>query len=259
MTPLPRRRVLLNALGSPALAFAAASLFGTVAVVPAANAAERIVGSGRAATETRSLPEFQAIALRGSIDLVVRQGAATSVVATADDNLIALLETVVERAGAEDARLVVRWKSGVNISTKAKVQVQVVTPRLSAVAVAGSGDARVEALQTPSLKLSVAGSGNAALTGLKTDELTVSVSGSGDIKADGQAGRLKLSIAGSGDVMARDLKADEVTVSIAGSGDAAVHAQKKLAVTIAGSGDVIYSGEPEITRSVAGSGTLKKR
>lgn len=224
-----------------------------------AHAAEPLTGSGRIAAETRSLPEFESIAARGSIDLVVRQGPATRVVATADDNLLPLLETVVERAGSPDARLVVRWKSGTAIHTRRNVRVEVVTPRLNALAMFGSGDARVEALHTPSLKLSLSGSGNAALGRLQADEFSVSISGSGDVKADGAAGRFKVSIAGSGDVMARDLQADEVTVRIAGSGDAAVHAQRKLDVSIAGSGDVVYSGEPEVTRSVKGSGTVKKR
>jgi hypothetical protein len=225
---------------------------------PAAQAAERVVGSGRAASEPRSVGDFEAISLDGSIDITVRQGAATSVTATADDNLLPLLETQVE-TGASGPRLVVRWKPGTSLSTRGKVQVQVFTPRLVALAIAGSGDARIESFSTPSLKLALSGSGDAALPDLKTEILNIAISGSGDVKADGAAARLKISVAGSGDVMARDLRADEVSVSIAGSGDVAVHAQKKLAVSIAGSGDVVYSGDAEVSRSVAGSGTVKRR
>jgi hypothetical protein len=229
-----------------------------------AHAAERVVGSGRIATESRSVGEFEAISLHGSIDITVRQGATTSVSATADDNLLPLLETIVEPGtsgafGASGPRLVVRWKSGANLSTRQKVQVQVVVPRLVALGSAGSGDARIESFSTPLLKLSLAGSGDAALPGLKAEDLQISIAGSGDVKADGQAARLKITVAGSGDVMARELRADDVTVSIAGSGDVAVQAQKKLTVSIAGSGDVTYTGDAEVTRSVVGSGSVRRR
>jgi hypothetical protein len=249
------RALVAQALGAAMLA---AALVAAGLGPAAAQVAERVVGSGRPATEARSLGEFEAIALRGSMDMVVRQGSPGSVTVTADDNLLPLVETVVE-TGTGGARLSVRWKSGVSLSTKSKVTVQVVNPRLVALASSGSGDMLVEALETPRLELALSGSGDAALPRLKTDDLRISISGSGDVKTDGQAARLKISISGSGDVNAAELRAGEVTVGISGSGDVAVHASKKLAVTIAGSGDVVYTGDAEVTRSVAGSGSVKRR
>jgi len=243
-------RVLVTAL--------TALLAGALLAPPVAWAAERVVGSGRAATEARPVGEFEAISLSGSIDIVVNQGPAASVSATADDNLLPLLETVIEPASS-GPRLVVRWKSGTSLSTRSKAVVQVTTPRLVALASAGSGDARIESFSTPTLKVALSGSGNAAMPGLKTENLQIAIAGSGDVKTDGQASRLKVSVAGSGDVLARELRSDEVTVSIAGSGDVSVHAAKKLAVSIAGSGDVVYTGEPELSRSVAGSGSVRRR
>ncbi|MBL8346196.1 MAG: DUF2807 domain-containing protein [Rubrivivax sp.] len=250
---------VLSAAAALALPTTIGLMLSAALLLPAAaHAAERVVGSGRTATEARKVGDFEAISLNGSIDITVRQGAETTVRATADDNLLPLLETIVE-SGASGPRLVVRWKSGTNLSTRNKVQVQVVTPRLVALGSAGSGDARIESFSTPSLKLSLAGSGDAALPGLKAEDLQISIAGSGDVKADGQTARLKITVAGSGDVMARELRADDVSVSIAGSGDVAVQAQKKLAVSIAGSGDVVYTGEAEVTRTVVGSGSVKRR
>jgi hypothetical protein len=255
---LPRPQRMTQAAGTALLAAALALASLGLGSAPA-WAAERVAGSGNSATEIRDgLGEFEAIALRGSIDLVVRQGSPSAVSVTADDNLLALVETTVQ-GGSGGPRLVVRWKPGTSIHTRSKVTVQVTTPRLGALASAGSGDIRVEALDTPRLELSLSGSGDAALARLKTEELRISISGSGDVKAEGQASRLRISIAGSGDVDATRLPTDEASVSIAGSGDVAVTAVKKLSVSIAGSGDVIYTGEPEVTRSVAGSGTVKRR
>lgn len=243
-----RRRVLWALSFLPALAAAGLSL-GAGSVLAAS-----LNGSGRAATETRTPGEFQAVSTRGSIDLVVRQGPAIQVQVQADDNLLPHLETVVE-----DGALIVRWQRGHSIRTRSPVRVEVVMPRLTALGSAGSGDLRLEAFKTPSLKIALSGSGDAHLASLTTDELRVSISGSSDVTGAGQAGRADISVSGSGNVRLLDLAAEDVSVRIAGSGDVAVHAQKKLTISIAGSGDVSYKGEPALTSTVAGSGSVRKR
>jgi len=223
--------------------------------------------SGQAATttETRSVPEFTAIATQGAIALSISQGPVASVQVTADDKVLPLIETVVE-AGRRGPTLLIRYKRegsgwgwGSNNYNTGPVKVVIVTPRLTGLASSGSGDIRVEALKTPTLQLSVSGSGNTLLAALNTDELGISIAGSGDVRADGRSARLSVSIAGSGDVRLADLRSDEVTVKIAGSGDAAVQAQKTLNVSIAGSGGVMYAGDATVKSSVAGSGTVRKR
>jgi len=247
MIHTPLRRLLLAALLS-GLAFAP------------------LAGQAAAATETRTVPEFTAIAAAGSVNISVTQGPVTSVQVSADEKELPHIETVVE-TGKHGATLQIRmkregwgwgWGWGKGTSS-APVNIVIVTPRLTGLSSAGSGDIRVGALQTPSLQLSISGSGNAVLTGLGTDEFGVSISGSGDVSANGRAGKLNVSIAGSGDVSLGDLRSDEVSVKIAGSGDAVVQAQRTLNVSIAGSGDVVYSGEATVKSSVAGSGAVKKR
>jgi hypothetical protein len=220
--------------------------------------AATVTGSGKTATETRNVAEFQAIGVSGSMDLAVRQGPQQSLQLTADDNLLPLLETVVEN-GKNGATLQVRWKPGQNIYTRSNVLVTVVLPKLSAVGLSGSGDAKVDSFNTPSLAISVSGSGDVSLPSLNTDELSVRISGSGDVRGDGKATKLNISVAGSGDVRLADLRADDVSVRIAGSGDAAVQAQKTLDVSVAGSGDVTYTGAATVKKSVAGSGSVTKK
>jgi len=223
-------------------------------------------GQAAPATETRTVPEFTAIAAGGSVNVSITQGPVTSVQVTADEKELPHIETVVEN-GKRGPTLQIRlkregwgwgWGWGKSYNT-GPVNVVVVTPKLTGLASAGSGDIRVGELQTPSLQMSISGSGNAVLAGLSTDEFGVSIAGSGDVSAGGRAGKLTVSIAGSGDVRLGDLRSDEVSIKIAGSGDAVVQAQKTLSVSIAGSGDVVYSGEASVKSSVAGSGTVKKR
>lgn len=216
-------------------------------------------GSGKSVSETRTVSEFQAISLGGSMDLVVRQGAQPSVQVQADDNVVSLLETVVEGGGDKGPTLQVRWKKGENLRLRSKVLVTVVTPKLTALTAAGSGDIKLETFSTPTLQLALSGSGDARLDSLTTEELGIRIAGSGDVTGKGSAGKLKVSIAGSGDVRLSDFRSDEVTVAIAGSGDAAVNAQKTLSVSIAGSGDVTYTGNATVKSSVAGSGSVTRK
>lgn len=210
--------------------------------------------------EVRSLEPFSAIALRGNIDLRVRQSAQQRVEVSADAALLPQLQTSVEtREGVPT--LVVQWARDASVrlrSGAARVTVDVTT--LSALSASGSGDVEVQALRTPALALSIAGSSDAVLRGLETERLRLSIAGSGDVSASGRADTLAISIAGSGDVQARDLASDTATVSIAGSGDASVRVAKTLSVSISGSGDVEYSGGATLAQSrVVGSGTVRQR
>ena len=241
----PNRRLCLAVL-------AATTLIGSAQ-------AATLDGSGKAATETRALSGFQAISLRGGIDLVVRQGSSEGVQVRADDNLLPLVQTVVEGTG--DARsLRIQFKPGESLRTRTPVVVTVDVVKLTALTSSGSGDISLEPLKTPTLALSISGSSDAKLRQLDTEQLSISIAGSGDVQARGRAAKLEVSIAGSGDVRTRELAAGEVSVSIAGSGDASVAAHKTISVSIAGSGDVEYFGAATLARSrVAGSGSVRQR
>lgn len=215
-------------------------------------------GSGKSASETRALAEFQAISLNGGMDLVVRQGTQQSVQVEADDNLLPLLETVVESTG-KGATLAVRFKRGESVYSRSRVLITVVMPRLSAVTSAGSGKLRIESYTTPALQLVVSGAGDVELDTIVTENLGIRISGSGNVAGKGTASKLAISIAGSGDVSLADLRSDDTQVSIAGSGDARVSANKTLNVRIAGSGDVVYSGNAVLNSKVAGSGSVSKK
>jgi hypothetical protein len=253
------------ALMTPLLCVVAA----LAALAPTISAAAEPASPGAITTETRTVPEFQAIALSGSMDLVVRQGP-QQVEVTAGDKQLPQIETVVEN-GKNGPTLLVRWKreagergwswkwNSNDWKANNKLRVTVSVPRLSALSASGSGDIVVEAFSTPALKVALTGSGDAKLKSLTTDELGISIAGSGDVAGNGSATKLTISIAGSGDVRFSDLRADDVKVTIAGSGDAAVNAQKALSVSIAGSGDVTYTGDAAVRSSVAGSGNVSKR
>lgn len=233
-----------------------APLLTGLALLPLAASAAT-TGSGRSATESRSLPAFEAVAVAGGIDLRLSQGAGPVVEVTADDNLLPLLETVVE-SGRHGVTLKVGFKRGERISTRSKALVTVVVPTLKAVSAAGAGDIAIGRFETSALQVSVAGSGEIRLDDLSTGELGIGIAGSGSVDGRGKATSLRISIAGSGDVKLGEMPAEAVTVKIAGSGDAQVHATKTLDVSIAGSGDVRYRGDAVLKKSIMGSGNIQR-
>jgi hypothetical protein len=213
-----------------------------------------VTGSGKIQTDTRAVSGFQAISLKTSANLVLRQGSREGVELRADDNVLPLIETRVV-----DGTLEIRGRDGASYSTKTKPVITVDLIRLSGLSVSGSGDIRGDGLTSPALKIAVSGAGDIRLNKLAVDDLGIKVTGSGDVRFNGRAGKLGIAIAGSGDVATAGLEADEVSVSISGSGNASVNARKTLAVSIAGSGDVTYSGDAVPKTSIAGSGTVRKK
>lgn len=225
----------------------------------AGGAQARTTGSGRVVQEARPLANIMAMAVAGPFEVTVRQAAQPALSLSGDDNLLPLVETMVE-AGRRGPTLHIRLQRGASVSTRSPIRVTVDVVKLEALSLAGSGQARVDGLKSPSLVLSVAGSADARLDKLDVDRLEVGIAGSGRVHATGKAGQLKLSISGSGDADLKELVADEVRVSVAGSGDAEVTAQQSLSISVAGSGDVTYGGAVgSIRQSVAGSGKVRRR
>jgi hypothetical protein len=221
------------------------------------NNNERVTGNGDIATEARDTGAFDGVSMAGGFNVVIRQGGGTKVEVKADRNLLPYIETRVVD-GSKGRTLQIEPRKGYNISTSTTPVFTIEMPALRAVAVAGSGTVKVEAMKTGGVDASIAGSGDIRFAGLDAERLGLKVSGSGDIVAAGRAGSVTVGIAGSGDVKAAELAAEEVKVSIAGSGDAQVQATRRLNVSIAGSGDVKYVGSPEISSSIAGSGKVRR-
>lgn len=190
-----------------------------------------VVGSGVSRTESRSVGEFKRIHINGGIDLVAEVGGATALEITADDNLLAYLETYVE-----GETLVIEMQDG-SYSARVPQVARVSTPVLQGLEIDGSCDASIHRLAGP--------------------EFALAISGSGDVRCDGAVDLLVIDIAGSGDVRARELLAKRARIVIAGSGDVHVNATEDLDISIAGSGDVRYAGSPRVRQSVAGSGDVQ--
>lgn len=228
---------------------AAAALLAGCGVVHAEN------HDGGSDTRSFDVRGFDRVSLRGSDNVVVRVGGTESVTATGPNDVLDKLEIKVVdgelRVGREK-----HW--GFNWSSDHGPTVITVTlPRLRGASIAGSGDMKVDNVQTASFEGSVAGSGNLTIGMLQADTASLDVAGSGDTSVGGSAKSIDVSIAGSGNVDARGLKSERAKIRIAGSGDVRAAVSGEADVSIIGSGDVDIAGNPRCRVSKMGSGDVR--
>jgi carbon monoxide dehydrogenase subunit G len=246
----PSRRTLLLAGGLLPLSAAAQEPSGSQFALFGGSG--RIEGSGNVIDDERRVAGFTKVIVNGPLDMQITAADTDRVVVRADDNIAPLVDTSVL-----GTTLVVGLKSGASYRTRTKMQIRVQAAGLQGVTMRGSGEIRIDRVDSDLFEATVQGSGDVRVDALRADTVAVSIAGNGDIRAKGTAATLGVVIDGNGDVHFADLVARTVAVSIRGSGDARVHATEELQVSISGSGDVRYRGSPKITKAISGSGSVE--
>jgi hypothetical protein len=202
-----------------------------VAAAGLAGAGCSLADDGPQVTQTRDVASFSSIDNRSSVDVHLHVGPPQRVRVRAGEKVVGEVHTDV-RDGTLRLTFDHHGIGGGDVVVDAWV------PRLTGVAVTGSGD--------------VTGAG------IDADALEVRSDGSGDVALHGTARRLSVGLDGSGDADLGALDARVARVSVGGSGDVEVRADERLAAEVDGSGDVHYHGEPAVTKRVDGSGDVAR-
>jgi hypothetical protein len=199
---------------------------------------------------------FDRIALSGSPNVIVTVGAAVSVRADGEADMLDRLEIVNENG---QLQIGLRNTSGSWFSWghHRGITVHVTLPALAGASIAGSGDMRIDRVQGPAFAGSVTGSGDMSIASLTAEQASFTVTGSGDITAAGRARQATASVTGSGDLHLAQLEAGNATVAVAGSGNIGIRATETAAVELRGSGDVTVAGPARCTISKSGSGDVR--
>jgi len=238
----------------PFLAFAGLAL---LPFARPASAQTLVQGSGAAATQRRDVGAFAGVGLGAPFAVVLRPAHREAIEIVADDNILALVQTRLQGAGAERS-LQIDLPHGSRIEPRTAIVVTIDYVGLEVITVAGSGSIAARSMKAPRLEAAIGGSGKIDLVDLEAGNLNVAIGGSGTFRADGKARALSVSIGGSGRCDAERLVAGDVAVSVAGSGDCRVHAETALRASIAGSGDVHHSGAAIPHVSIVGNGRIKR-
>jgi hypothetical protein len=233
-----------------------AILSGAVLMLGACTSAADGQDRERRSTAERSFPvgEFQSVSAAGAHDVIITVGGEPSVRAVGDADEIERLEIRVE-----DGALKIRTRQRGMLSgfqRRRGVTVHVTAPVLNGASIGGSGNMRIDRVQTEAFDASIGGSGDMQIGTLRTRRAHFAVAGSGGIRAAGTADEADISIAGSGNISLDALTARRATVSVAGSGGISVRATEAVNGSIMGSGNLTVHGSARCSVSRAGSGQV---
>lgn len=188
-----------------------------------------IKGEGPVQTQTRNLPAFDSILIKGSVTLNMSKGDYKGLNITAHKNLLDIIETTVS-----GQTLTISSKK--SYSSQQPIVIDYSAPKIKTLIIEG----------TVSTKL----------RGLDQNMLIIRQKGTGNVYADGKINLLILDHKGAGQMMVKDLISQNTKVSLTGTGYVFVHAEKTLNVSIQGVGKIEYTGKPTITKKISGIGQL---
>jgi hypothetical protein len=210
-----------------------------------------IKGKGSNVTKEINVSDFDKIHVSIDADVYYTQDSIFKIEVTAQENILAVLETKVSNKS-------LKFDYRRNVWDHNQVKITVHAPTMNELSISGSGDITVQnPLTTKSLELSITGSGNINVPSLTATNLKAAISGNGDVVISGGKVSIQdLNISGFGKIDAEDLVAQISTAKISGSGDITIQVVESLKVTISGSGNISYRGNPSVDKNISGSGRL---
>jgi hypothetical protein len=187
------------------------------------------------ASEARSVPEFRAIDLAGTLEVEVTIGKPASVVVSGEADLLAKVTTTVK-----GGTLIIDTKREDHTRRNTHLKVTITVPDLTAASLSGTGEVKVTGVANSRFAVDLSGTGSLAVTG-STDALSAKLSGTGEIKA-------------------KALTAKDATIALGGTGSASVYATESIEANVSGTGSVDVHGHPaRVKKSVSGLGSVKIR
>lgn len=207
-------------------------------IVPATDMAEfGAVGTARAAelaSESRDLPPFSRIDVRGNFEIQITVGARQNVLVETAERDFKRLKTEV-RGEKLFLSFRKRWFSFL------------------------FGSQRIVAISLPVLRgMEFSGAGDINVTGIDSEAFDLAVNGAGDIALKGSCGALDFTMSGAGDVMARELQCKSAAVLINGVGSTEIYASESINAVLNGVGSIEVYGNPEkVSKQINGFGDFE--
>ncbi|WP_109300671.1 head GIN domain-containing protein [Aquimarina sp. AU474] len=218
---------------------------------------KKINGDGNIVTKSRSVSDYDAIKVKGSLDVSLVSGTEGNISIEGESNLI---EHIVTEVDGDALKIYVEKGYYLKPTRGKKLLITVPFKDLSKVTLSGSGDIySTDVIKASDFKTGVSGSGDVKLV-VDAQNTEGFVTGSGDLVLSGSSSMFDCSVTGSGDLEAYRLNAKEVVASVTGSGDVQVTATESIKARITGSGDIFYKGNPEKEdKKVSGSGDISRQ
>lgn len=186
-------------------------------------------------SEVRNVATFNTLKSTGSVDVEYIQSTETKVIVYGQQSTVEKITTTVK-----DNTLTIGVKKGVHYITS-KTKVVVMSPSITAITLAGSGDLKSPEINTQNLNINDYGSGDIEIDKLSVSNAEIKSCGSGDIEIEMMsAGNVGINLSGSGDIdLGNFVIGGVLSITDNGSGDVELEGKtEKLTIVLNGSGDV---------------------
>jgi len=190
-------------------------------------------GSGKVATEHRSVSGFKGVEVGGVFQVEITAGPDFSVDVEADDNLLPFIKTEVKHG-------ILEIETDKRLSTENPLKVRISAPDIDT--------------------LDVSGAAHLTLDGVKNGGLSVESSGASQLKISGETSKFNLEMSGASKIDAGDLRAANANIESSGASQAEISVSEALNVDASGASHVTYSGTPALHKKTSGaSGVTQAR
>ncbi|MES3020729.1 MAG: head GIN domain-containing protein [Pseudomonadota bacterium] len=202
--------------------------------VPAFLSLLLLAGFASAADHARTVAPFDAISIKGPINMVVQVGAAQAVQISGDEKFIKKVETRV--VGGELVITFLQEDKGMELDDNEKILISVPTLRA----------------------FKVEGAGSATVNNINGERVDLGFQGAGKLVANGKVRQLRIKANGVGAIDTKALLAQDANVRFEGVGSVKVYASERLDLNVNGMGSLNYYGNPKkVHKSVSGIGSVR--
>jgi hypothetical protein len=206
-------------------------------------------GSGRTATEDRSVEGFHRVRASNAVEVVVAVTGSESATVEADDNLLSLVQTRVDHGTLEIGVIG-------SLTTRNPLRVRVEAREIDGLIADAAARISCKDLPGDDLALSAASSGSVVVDHVDAGLLKVAASSSGSVTAAGRADRQDVDASSSGRYDGGKLVSRSSNVTSSSAAVATLHATEAINGSASSSGSVRYAGSPAsvaVSTSSAGS------
>jgi hypothetical protein len=207
-------------------------------------------GNGNIKEEQRQVGEFTGVEVGGGVHVDIRIGSERRVTITADENLLPLIRTRVEKG-------VLRLDRERELRPTRPIKLSVVTPKLDLIA--ASGGVKVKAQASASRKFTLEGNGGTEIDvrGIDAEDLVVDLTGGGEAKLSGRAKSASFDLSGGVVLDAHGLGVETAKINASGGVDARIAVSKEITGDMAGGVSLRVKGRPSIKVESTGGSAIR--
>ena len=213
-----------------------------------------IIGSGREATDSRTVGAFKRVSIEDGLTATIRVGP-RSFTLTGDDNALPYVETV-----NNGSTLQVRLKHNAVVQAKVALKVELTNNELEGID--ASGAAHIDVTVTPysfTTAISASGASVVRVDGIDAPEVEADATGASTIELKGVTPALVLTGSGNANIDSQSIEAATVEVDASGASIIAARATQEFTGQLSGASQLKAFAPAKVSVTTSGGSKIEKQ